>query len=459
MFPEVVDSVVGLSDTELHERIRENELERRQLDAEAALLVSAADQRGLYTQVDGHRSMTAYLRAQWNCSTAEASMWRSFGRVVDRLDGVGEAWMDGRFGRAQARKIADAHGNRRVRDLLDPFVSIFVEQAEILDSDDFAKLVDATVKRLDADGAHDERDDAIEHRDAHVSAVGDGVVISASGGDPLTAVELVQILELFSDREYSKDVAVRKEMWGDDAEFHDLPRTLGQRRHDAIVAIFRAAVASGAPGEAAALVLNIVCDADTWAVISHEAGLATDTNLAGQAVDPFTGIERPLDLLDELAADPSHILDRRCETDTGVQVHPHDVLRAALSGHVRRVVIDSAGTVIDKGRSTRLYTGSAREAATLLINRCQHPGCRMPARFSQVDHADECVAHDGATDQANADIRCGPHNRAKSRHRWRIKRSTNGKAYTIRDDGTIMLPVGARPPDFAMVAAQSGPAP
>ncbi len=452
MFAEVVDAVVGLSDTGLHERLGVNELERRRLDAEAAVLVSAADQRGLYSKVDGHRSMAAYLRAQWNCSTSEAAMWRSLGRTVNELDGVGEAWMGGRFGRGQAKKIADARSNRRVRDQLGPFVPILVEQAEILESADFSKLVDSTIRRLDVDGSHDERDDAIEHRDAHVSAVGEGVVISVSGGDPLTAVELEATFELFTDREYSKDVAARKELWGDDAQLHELARTPGQRRHDAIVAIFRAAVASGGSGDAAALVLNIVCDATTWAETSHEAGLATCTNLAGVAVDPFTGLTRPKDLIDELAAnpslDPASMLDRRCETDTGIVVHPHDVLRAALSGHVRRVVVDSAGTVIDMGRRSRLYTGSARDAAKLLITTCQHPGCRMPTRFSQVDHSNEWAAHSGQTTQANAGVECGPHNVEKHRQRWRTRQATNGNTYTIRGDGTIMLPVGAHTPEF-----------
>lgn len=449
MFSSLVESVVGLSDAELRERVRRNEMERRALDAEAAVLVAAVDQRGLYSKVDGHRSMAAFLRAEWNCSTSEAATWRSLGRAVDQLDGVGAAWASGRFGRSQAKKIAEARGNHRVRDQLSPFVPVLVEQAEILENADFVKLVDETVRRLDFDGTHDERDDAIEHRDARVTAVGHGVAITASGGDPVTAVELERILERFADSEYVKDVEARRDLWGDDAELHELRRSPAQRRHDAIVAIFRAALASEASGQAAALVLNIVCDATTWAEISHEAGLATDTNLAGESVDPFTGLARPKDLLSEMVRDPRSLLSRRCETASGVAVHPHDVLRAALSGHVRRVVVDSAGTVVDMGRRCRLYTGSAREAAMLLVRNCQHPGCRMPARFSQVDHNDEWVAHRGRTDQANAAIECSAHNRDKHRHRWRTRTSMNGKTYTVRPDGTIMLPVGARTPEFA----------
>ncbi len=69
-------------------------------------------------------------------------MWRSLARTVNRLDGVGEAWLAGRFGRGQAKKIADARANRRVSDVLGPFVPIFVAQAESLDCADFAQLVD-----------------------------------------------------------------------------------------------------------------------------------------------------------------------------------------------------------------------------------------------------------------------------------------------------------------------------
>jgi hypothetical protein len=133
------------------------------------------------------------------------------------------------------------------------------------------------------------------------------------------------------------------------------------------------------------------------------------------------------------------------------------VLRAALSGHVRRVVVDSAGTVIDMGRRSRLYTGSARDAAKLLVTRCQHPGCRMPARFSQVDHGDEWVADDGRTDQANAGIECAPHNVEKHRNRCRTSKATSGITYTIRQDGTIMLPVGVRTPKFPDSELEAGP--
>lgn len=447
MFSDVVDGLVGATDDAVVSRFRELELQRREIEAEQALVVSAIDARSI-AQKEGHRTLNGFLRAELNCSTSDAAEMRSLGRTVNQLDGVGDAWMTGRVGRCQVKQLSRARGNHRIVDRLGPFVPILVEQAEILDAVDFAALVDETIRRLDEDGAHDSRDDSIEHRNAHVSAVGDGVVIKASGGAPLEAAEMVEIFDAFVEAEFQKDVAARAERHGDNADFHDLARTDRQRRFDAQLAIHRAAAAADGSTLAARLVLNIVVDAKTYASIAHAAGLASDTDLAGEAVDPFTGLARPDDLIDELLNDPASLLSRRCETEAGVAVHAHDVLRAALSGHVRRVVVDSKGVVVDMGRRHRLFTGSPREAAKLLIKRCEHPGCRLPAKFCDVDHADEWDRDDGPTDQVNGGVRCGPDNRAKTRHRWRTRRATNGRSYTIREDGTIMLPIGARRPVF-----------
>lgn len=447
MFSGVAEAFVAQPDADVVDRFRELELQRRAIEAEQALLVSAIDARSI-AQKDGHRTINAFLRAELNCSSSEAATLRSLGRTVNQFDGVGDAWMEGRIGRSQVAQLARARGNHRIVDRLGPFVPILVTQAEILDASDFAALVDETIRRLDEDGAHDARDDAFEHRNAHVSAVGDGIVVHASGGDPLGAAEMVEIFDAFVEAEFAKDVATRKERHGDNASFHDLERTDRQRRADALQSVFRAAAASDGSTIAAKLVLNIVVDAASYAQITHAAGLATDTGLDGEPLDPFTGLARPMDLLDEMVADPAALLERRCETDSGAPVHAHDVLRAALSGHVRRVVVDSNGVVVDMGRKQRLYQGSAREAAKLLMKRCEHPGCRLPVKFCDVDHADEWERDGGSTDQENGRSRCNPHNALKSTKRWRSKRATNGKTYTIREDGTIMLPIGARRPTF-----------
>lgn len=126
---------------------------------------------------------------------------------------------------------------------------------------------------------------------------------------------------------------------------------------------------------------------------------------------------------------------------------PHDVLRAVLAGHVRRVVLDSDGHVIDYGRKKRLFEGPARDAAKLLIRRCRHPGCDLPAGWSQVDHNTEW-GNGGGTDQINAGVLCAVHNIVKYRLGFHRRRAVNGIDCTIRPDGTIILPVGARTPQL-----------
>lgn len=446
MFSDVLEGLVDLPEAVLDDRIRALELERRRLDAELAAAISVADHRQL-PAVDGHRTINAYLRATLNWSDTEASRFRSLARAVDHLDGLGDAWHAGHIGISQAVHFGRLHGNRRVREHLPEFMGALLDHAEQLPHRDFVACVDRFTTLADADGAHTDRDDAVEHRDAHINTVGGTLDVTAHGGDGVTAAEMIAIHQRFTEAEYQADVDARRAAFGDDADQQPLSRTGRQRRFDALVAIFRRAAAADGVGTTADPLVNIVIDHTTWAKMSATSGLAPDADLDGQPIDPFTGLTHPDQLLDDLVNSPDDLLTRRCETTSGVAVHPHDVLRAALAGHIRRAVIGSDGVVIDLGRRQRLFTGSARDAAKLLIRHCEHPGCTLPVECCDVDHAEEW-ANGGHTNQTNGRIRCGSHNNDKTRQQWRSKRATNGHTYTIRTDGTIMLPVGTRPPTF-----------
>ena len=446
MFNDLLERLVGFPDGALDDRIREIAIERRRLDAEFSAAIRIAEKRQLGA-VDGHRTINSYLRATLNCSSTEASRLRSQARAVDDIDGLGEAWLAGRVGDSQVTRFAVVNGNRRVRDLLPEFAPILLDHAEQLPYSEFGQCIDRFVAQADQDGAHDARDDAIEHRDAHVSHVGGIVEITAHGGEAITTAELMTIHQRFAEAEYQADIEARRTEFGDGADQHPLRRTAGQRRFDALVTIFRRAAGAEGLGVTGDPLVNVVIGAGAWARVLAASGLAPTTSLDGQPIDPFTGLTRPSDLLDDLVGSPESLDDRRCETSNGVTLHPHDVLRAALAGHVRRVVVDTAVVAIDMGRRRRLFEGPARQAAKLLLLRCEHPGCELPAELCDVDHADEW-ADGGQTDQHNARIRCGSHNVDKSKHRWRSRRATNGITYTVRVDGTIMLPVGVRPPTF-----------
>ena len=155
-------------------------------------------------------------------------------------------------------------------------------------------------------------------------------------------------------------------------------------------------------------------------------------------------------LADELTDHPDAFLRRRCETSTGATIHPSSRAAGTCSpGTFAESSCDSRGTVIDYGTKQRLFTGLARDAAMLLVRTCTHPGCETPARFCNIDHDLEWT-DGGTTNQHNARVKCGHDNRTKHRQRWRTRRDTRGRPYTLRPDGTIILPIGERPPDLTI---------
>ena len=379
----------------------------------------------------------------------------------DRAPGVAEALHDGHIGIPQANELAVAHANQRVRERLGDFAPMLLELAERLSFREFRTCVQRFVMLADLDGAHHDLDESVANRRAHVVNLNGSLCLDAGGGDPLVNVELEAILQHFCELEYDADVAARRAEHGDHADEHPLPRTAAQRSYDAFVAIMRGALANhqaGRPAAATEPLVNILTDHRTWGRLLADAGLAPDSTLAGEQVDPFTGLTSPDELLAELMADPDGLASRRCETSTGQVLHPHTVLRAALAGHIRRAVLGADNLPINLGRKARVFTGPARDAAKLLAVQCDHLGCGLPADMCEVDHSTEW-SDGGRTDQDNAGVECGGHNREKHRKRWRTRRDIHGRTHTIRADGTIMLPVGVRPPVFPDEQLDEPPAP
>lgn len=182
--------------------------------------------------------------------------------------------------------------------------------------------------------------------------------------------------------------------------------------------MFTGAAASGAVGSLDPLV-NVSVDQTTF-----EYHLA---RLAGADPEPL---------------DPATVDQRRCETTTGHQLDPADMLAAALTGHIRRVVFDTAGVVIDLGRRSRLFTGGARDAVQLGDRWCMWPGCDLRTGRCQTDHTTPWAQGHGPTRPDNGGITCARHNRWKQRG-YRTWRDHNGHWHTYRPDGTEIGCVGA----------------
>ena len=186
--------------------------------------------------------------------------------------------------------------------------------------------------------------------------------------------------------------------------------------------------------------MHLVCDLATF-----EEHLAR--KMGGHVPQPDT-TSTSTSTVDDLDDDPGDPLDvamgagfamRRCETIDGDPVDPGDVLTAALIGHVRIVVVDRRGVVVNAGRKTRLFRGVARELVWLLGKTCCWRGCDHRIDL-QVDHLDEYVRDGGRTDQANAGPLHGRHNRFKTSHGYTITRDHQGILHIWRPDGTELKP-------------------
>ena len=422
MLATVVDTLRDLDDLELTDEFRRLELERRRIDAELAATVAEGQRRSIHV-IDHHHSMTGWLKANANYSVAECTRLRKLARTVDDLPEVGDALWNGHIGTAQADELARVRANPRCGDLLADSIDILLTQAEQLTFDDARTCLRRWEILADPDGAHTDREANVANRTATVVDLDGTLHLRASGGDAVTTAEMIAIFNAEVEREFHADVTERTRLHGSDAPASLLARTDAQRRYDALRSIFAKSVTAPTDGSTPTPLVNILVDQRT-----HEEALAT------HGLIPF-----PHDLAD---LDYSQ---RRCETDTGINLLPDDIVRASLHGHIRRVVTNSAGVVTDMGRKQRLFTGAARDAAKLMATRCDHPGCNVPVSFAHVDHMNEW-SDNGPTDPENSTIACRRHNTTKHTH-YQVERTTNGYIIYHRRDGTPMLAAGRRHPD------------
>ena len=134
------------------------------------------------------------------------------------------------------------------------------------------------------------------------------------------------------------------------------------------------------------------------------------------------------------AATIDDIDHHRCHTTTGIPLDPRDGVLAALTGQLRRIVIDPHRRVIDYGRKRR-FTGAARDAVILgETRRCIWPGCGRNSHRNHIDHTRQ-HAHGGHTRPDNGGPACPRHNQHRN-HGYHAHRDPDGTWHIYRPDGT-----------------------
>jgi Domain of unknown function (DUF222) len=406
------------------------EVVARRLDSVRVRLAGSLDRGGAYS-VDGHRSARAALRHLGRLSGPEAARRVRTARALRELPAVGAGFDAGRVPTEMAHAVGRVASNRRVGEFLEGADPIFAEQACEEPHDDFVAWLGEWERLADADGA--DQDDEQAHRRRSVSLVQneiDGSWLLRGQFGALQGAVLAETLAGFLAAEDEADRAEAIERCGPDATAAQWVRSGSQRRADALVALVGHAC-EGAPGRAGGPLVNIVIDQ------------ASFEEMITRRTAPPAARRRPTIPDTGTAGDDPG--GRVCSTTSGHTLSPHDALAAAMVGHIRRVVIDGDGRVIDLGRSRRLFTGASKAAAEIHgaiaargPTRCLWSGCTASNQWLQIDHHTPWP-QGGRTDQDNANLLCGHHNRLKTTGYTPV-RGPDGTWRLLRPDGTHITP-------------------
>jgi hypothetical protein len=224
--------------------------------------------------------------------------------------------------------------------------------------------------------------------------------------DDVGGVEFLEIFSWYTDREFQRDWNEATRRLGDgNVDVTKLRRTEPQRRCDALLEMARAAAACPPDRQRPLPTVNFLLDATTAAAVADN------------------------DLLD-----PSHYRDVTARTSRGHRVDPTAIIGVSMWSLIRRVVTDAQGVVIDMGRTTRLFTGAAREAVMLLEPVCIWPGCDQPHTWCHADHLTSWSTR-GPTNPDNGAPLCPRHNYLKETG-FTVFRGDDGHWHITGPDGT-----------------------
>lgn len=400
--------VPSLDAVELRSWLEEVEGLRRTVEAAAVAAAGVVDRSSPF-RAQGFLSAKTVVKHMCRLSGPEAHRRVQTARLHQALPEWADAEADGRVGVAQSELMARIAANPRI-----PAAVLERDSPALLDDaigqsfDEFERRVRMWEALADPDGDRDRNERAHANRDVRIRPRPEGGWNITGNLAELDGCEVNEIFAWFIDAQWHTDWAEARARLGDAATTNDLARIEAQRRADAFVAMAKAA-ASAAPGsQAPKTTINILIDDETF-----------DAHLRGESVDP----RRYRDVV--------------VRTQTGRRLHPDDAVNAALVGHIRRVVYDGSGTVIELGRRQRLFRGSSREAVMLLLTTCVWIGCDRPIAWCDADHSVSWKAF-GATVPRNGGGLCDCHNNLKEQG-FQVYRDDHGTWHVIDPQGNEIV--------------------
>ena len=400
--------VSGLDAVELRVWLEEVEGLRRMVEAAAIAAAGVVDRSNPFRK-QGFLSARTVVKHMCRLSGPEAHRRVQTARLHQALPEWADAEADGRVGVAQSELMARIAANPRISaSVLERDAPALLDDGIGLSFDEFERRARTWEALADPDGDRDRNERAHANRDVRIRPRPEGGWTITGNLAELDGCEVNEIFAWFIDAQWHTDWADARSRLGDAATTNDLARTEAQRRADAFAAMAKAAAAAAPGSKAPKTTVNILIDDETF-----------ETRLRGESVDP----RRYRDVV--------------VRTQTGRRLHPDDAVNAALIGHIRRVVYDGSGTVIELGRRQRLFRGSSREAVMLLLTTCVWIGCDRPIAWCDADHSVSWKAF-GATVPRNGGGLCDCHNNLKEQG-FQVYRDDHGTWHIIDPHGNEIV--------------------
>jgi hypothetical protein len=251
-----------------------------------------------------------------------------------------------------------AHAARHVEDLYREHEDAIVDAARATGPQDFRQVM--TYWRSQAENLVGREPVAARHarRHLHVSQVMDMTRIDG-WVDVETGTRFTQVLDALEPP--------------DPHDGPEAPRTLGQRRADALGKLV-------AGDRAARSEVVFVVDVDT---------------IEGRF--------------------PADLTNARCELLGGEPVDPRTLVRIACDAAITRVLSRGDSTILDLGRSTPVVSAAQRKALAIRDGGCVEPGCTAPPEWCDAHHKWHWV-RGGPTALWNLELRCRRHHIEAHRH-------------------------------------------
>jgi hypothetical protein len=363
---------------------------RDRFEARVCEAVCAFEETDEWDRAEGCASMAAWLRVRGRMTAGDASRLARTARRLRKLPALRAAWLSG--------EVSGGHVASVVANLSDRTAPLFAEQ----EGDLVPVLAQVEVgvaavamkhwaaearERLDDDGSEPDPD-----RSAHLSPTLSGGRLDAN---------------LEPEAFHAAQAAVRLAMG---CKSDDDPRTLAQRRHDALADVF-------------------------MHYLDHQ------TERIGGRRRPHVNVTIGLDALTAAAGQGTF--------DDATPITAAAARRLACDANVHRVITRGDGSVLDYGRATRTVSAALFTVLGLRDRGCRFPGCGRPCHTTDAHHIRHW-ADGGETSKQNLVLLCRFHHGVVHRPGWSIELRPSNEVVVTHPDGRRRT---SRPPDPTILSA------